>query len=56
VILLSDQTVIIGGEWEAMKQAIRMGKPIVEMLPTAARVNDQVTGLSKLLESLEIEK
>lgn len=55
LILLSDQTTIIGNEWEAMKKAVRSGKPIVEMLPTDARVNTQTTGLSKLLESLEIK-
>ena len=60
LILLSDQTVIIENEWEAMKKAtdhcMRNRKTIVEMMPTHARINAQTTGLSKLLESLEIKK
>lgn len=56
LVLLSNQVVIIGSEWTAMKEATRTGKTIIDMLPTDARVNDQTTVLTKLLESLEIKK
>jgi len=56
LVLMSNQQVIIGSEWSAMKKAVRTGKPICDMLPTDARVNDQVNDLSKLLESLEVKK
>lgn len=53
IILLADQTVIIDNEFAAMKEAIKRRKTIVEMLPTDSRLIKQVTGLGKLLESLE---
>ncbi len=60
LILISDQTVIIENEWQTMKKATRhcrvSKKSILDMLPTHARINAQTTGLSKLLESLEIKK
>lgn len=56
LILLSDQTVIVNSEFQAMKEARRFGKPIIEMQKTDARVNNQVTNLSILLENLEREK
>lgn len=60
LILISDQTVIIDTEWEAMKKAVRHckcnKKQITEMLPTSSRINAQTTGLSKLLENLELTK
>jgi hypothetical protein len=55
IVLMSDQTVFIGLEWEAMKKARKYGKPVVDMLPTSARVNSQSTSLTKILESLERE-
>lgn len=56
LVLMSNQRVIIGSEFAAMKKAVRTGKPILDMLPTDARVNDQENDLSKLLESLDIKK
>lgn len=53
VVLLSNQTVIVGSEWQAMKRAVRMRKSILDMLPTYKRINDQVTSLTKLIESRE---
>lgn len=52
LILLSNQQVIIGSEWLGMKMATRFGKPISDMLPTDARINDQVTTLDKLLDNM----
>jgi hypothetical protein len=60
LVLLSDQTVIIDTEWEAMRKAVKHCKAnkkhIQEILPTYARINAQTTGLTKLLENLEITK
>lgn len=60
LILLSDQTVIIDTEAEAMKQARRIMKGtkkyITEMIPTDARINKQRTTLTNLLENLETYK
>lgn len=53
IVLLADHTVIIDNEFPAMKSAVRTGKRIIEMLPTDSRLIKQITGLSKLLESLE---
>lgn len=55
LILLSDQTVIVNSEFQAMKEARQFGKPIIEMQKTDARVNNQVTNLSILLENLAKE-
>lgn len=57
LLLLSNQIVIIGGEWEVMKMWRKYyhDKSIHELLPTTARLNSGVTGLTKLLESLEID-
>jgi hypothetical protein len=51
-LLLADQTVIIGSEFQVMKRWRRTfrDKKIVEMLPTNKRVNDGVTSLSKFIE------
>lgn len=60
LILISDHTVIIDSEWEAMKKATRHcrlnNKQILDMLPTYARTIAQTTGLTKLLENLELTK
>jgi Na+/phosphate symporter len=56
VVLLSNQTVIVGSEWDAMKRAVKTRKVILEMLPTYKRINDQVTSLTKLIESREPNK
>lgn len=58
LLLLSNDVVIIGSEFEVMRKYRKefSGKPILEMLPTSARLNNQTTVLTKLLESLEREK
>jgi len=56
LILLSNDVVIINEEFTAMKIARRYNKPIRDMLPTNARLINQVTVLSKLLEALDGEK
>lgn len=51
-LLLADQTVIIGSEFQVMKhwRTKFRRKAIVDMLPTNKRVNDGVTSLSKFIE------
>ncbi len=58
LILLSNQVVIIDTEFQAMKKWRRQffDKKITEFQKTDARANCQVTGLTKLLESLEVER
>lgn len=58
LILLPNDRVIIDTEFQAMKTWRKKysDKPIVEMLKTDSRANSQVNTLTKLLESLEVER
>ena len=56
LILLSDQTVIVDEEFEAMKKAIKTQKPIIDMLPCSNKMGAQKTNLTLLLEKLESNK
>jgi hypothetical protein len=55
LVILSNQTVVIDTEFQAMKRARRHQKPISDMHMTDARIHAQETSLTKLLESLEVK-